>query len=234
MFQLDIFQSMKVSQPEDNEHVFVSSNLELEHELYASGFHMIAGVDEAGRGPLAGPVVACACVLPRHKNFPKVTDSKALSEADRKEIYLELISCPEVIYAIGIVDHQDIDKFNILRATLLAMKQAVEGLRQKPDFVLVDGRDTPPLQLPAKAIVKGDLRSQSIGAASIIAKVERDALMDKLDSEYPQYGFKTHKGYGTKAHLLAIEKYGASPVHRLSFAPLKKTQSQEDLKLNLF
>jgi ribonuclease HII len=226
MRQRDIF-----SQDQDrveSEEIAQKSNLEIENGLWASGFQSIAGVDEVGRGPLAGPVVACACILPPHISFPSVQDSKVLSESDRKKAYDELVGDERITWAISIVDHQMIDKINILRATLLAMKEAVEKLIKSPDFVLVDGRDCPPLHMPHQAIIKGDVRSQSIAAASIIAKVTRDELMDELDLKFPEYGFIKHKGYGTAAHLKALQKYGASPIHRKSFAPIQRLTKQEE------
>ncbi|MDB6081144.1 MAG: rnhB [Chlamydiia bacterium] len=228
MSERDIFE--RASLPKD------IHNLHIERRLWASGFTLIAGVDEVGRGPLAGPVVAAACILPPNVRFPSIKDSKVLSEKDRKKIYKSLTKHPKVIWAVSIVDHQTIDQINILRATLLAMKQAVEALPSPPDFVLIDGCDSPPLSMPHQAVIKGDSLSQSIGAASIIAKVTRDSLMEKLHLEFPQYGFDEHKGYGTKAHLRAIEEHGVLPVHRKTFGPVarKLLNNSTDQSYSLF
>lgn len=196
--------------------------LKLESSYWNSGFERIAGIDEAGRGPLAGPVVACCCILPKGELFYNVRDSKTVTATDRKELYLQLTSNPQVHWACSIVDSPVIDEINILQATLLAMKQALELVSVKPDFVLVDGLNCPQSSIPSKAIVKGDSLSQTIAAASIIAKVTRDEIMDTYHQQFPQYGFDKHKGYGTKAHLQAIEKFGPCPIHRLSFRPIKR------------
>ncbi len=217
----------------DQVHEVPSAYLEIEKRLWASGFSFIAGVDEVGRGPLAGPVVASACILPKNVSFPSIKDSKTLTEVERKKIYDELTKSSHVFWSISCIGHQLVDQLNILRATLLAMKEAVEKLSRLPDFVLIDGRDTPPLHMPHQAIIKGDLQSQSIAAASIIAKVTRDAMMDEYHEKFPQYGFLEHKGYGTKAHLAALEKYGASPIHRQSFGPVKRLTKKEELSLFL-
>jgi ribonuclease HII len=195
--------------------------LEQEKELWQSGFSAIAGVDEVGRGPLAGPVVACACILPKWSSFHGVKDSKSLTPTLRKQIAHKLTNDPNVTWALGIVTHEEIDQINILRATLLAMKKAIEALLVPADFVLVDGRDCPETDLPCRAIIKGDTLSQSIAAASIIAKVHRDGLMEAYHEVYPEYGFDSHKGYGTKAHLKAIATFGPTPIHRKSFAPFR-------------
>lgn len=191
----------------------------VEHELllWKRGQKYVAGVDEVGRGPLAGPVVACACILPKGVVFHGIKDSKLLSAKERSRLANFLTTHPEVIWALGTVSHEKIDEINILRASLLAMKMAIEALSVKPDFVLVDGRDKPPIEIECRAIIKGDMLSQSIGAASIIAKVHRDAIMDAYHKEYPLYGFDKHKGYATVQHCKAIEKYGQCPIHRQSF-----------------
>lgn len=195
----------------------------LEHEetLWQLGYQSIAGVDEVGRGPLAGPVVACACILPKELCISGVTDSKALSAKRRIDLEKTLTSHTEVFFALGVISPQEIDAVNILQATLLAMRQAVLALSKKPDYLLVDGRDVPDTEIAARALVRGDSLSQSIAAASIIAKVHRDALMLEYHKLYPQYGFDKHKGYGTKLHLEAIAKHGITPIHRRSFAPCK-------------
>jgi ribonuclease HII len=195
--------------------------LERERALWQAGFQLIAGIDEAGRGPLAGPVVAAACILPRALVFADVRDSKVLSEAARNRIAEELLSRADVIWAIGVVSEQKIDQINILRATLLAMKQAVEALSVMPDMLLVDGRNAPESHLPKFAIIDGDALSQSVAAASIIAKHKRDAIMRECHRAYPHYGFDRHKGYGTAEHLDAIRKHGLCPHHRRAFAPCK-------------
>lgn len=192
-----------------------------ERECWAEGFCFVAGVDEAGRGPLAGPVVAAAVVFPRGVLLPCVNDSKQLSENAREELYNAIFSVPDVQIGIGEADVETIDLMNILNATHLAMRRAVEQLRQA-DFVLVDGRPVKGLPLPSRAMVKGDAKSASIAAASIVAKVHRDRLMVELDALYPQYGFASHKGYGTAEHLEALRNYGVTPVHRRSFRPVRE------------
>lgn len=221
MQQLEIFDSAHKTAPAEQAKLLADALLEHELSLWRSGFKAIAGVDEAGRGPLAGPVVACACILPKGKVFHGVKDSKALKPSERKVLADHLTNQPDIFWALGIVSAQVIDEINILRATFQAMCEAVSALKQRPDFVLVDGRDFPLREQAGQAIVRGDATSQSIAAASIIAKVHRDEIMDRYHDEYPEYGFKKHKGYGTAFHLKAIEKHGACPIHRKSFAPLK-------------
>ena len=194
-----------------------------EKKLIASGHEIIAGVDEAGRGPLAGPVVAAAVILPKNFESVELDDSKKLSSARREKIYNNITSPDSnVIYAYSIVDEGLIDKINILRATHKAMAQAVLNLSIKPSFVIIDGMPVKDFPLPNDSIVKGDSKSLSIAAASIIAKVERDKLMLKYSKLYPEYKFEKHKGYGTKAHLEALNKFGPCIIHRKSFAPVKK------------
>ena len=190
------------------------SMCEFENELYDRGFINIAGVDEAGRGPLAGPVVAAAVILKKGDFIAGLNDSKKLSEKRREELFDE-ITKKAVAYGVGIVDEKCIDKINILRATKLAMMEAVGKIN--PDYVLVDAVELEKLRVGQNAIIKGDAKSVSIAAASIIAKVTRDRIMVNLDKEYPQYGFLKHKGYGTKEHIDAIKKFGASPIHRKTF-----------------
>ena len=190
-----------------------------ERELRQEGFLFIAGVDEAGRGPLAGPVTAAAVILPADvEELPGVFDSKQLKESEREELFAALYAVSGIRISVASATPEEIDRLNILRATHEAMRRAVAGL-QEADFVLVDGL---PVQflLPSKNIVKGDARCASIAAASIIAKVTRDREMMKLDELYPQYGFAKHKGYGTADHLEALQKYGPLPVHRKSFRPV--------------
>lgn len=195
----------------------------LQHEvtLWQLGYSSIAGVDEVGRGPLAGPVVACACILPKDTLFVGVTDSKALTAHQRTRLEALLTSHPEVCFSLALVSPEKIDQINILQATLLAMREAIIGLSKEPDYILVDGRDCPSTDYPTRPLIGGDSLSQSIAAASIIAKVHRDGMMLQYHEQYPEYGFDQHKGYGTKKHMEAIEKYGPCPIHRRSFAPFK-------------
>lgn len=190
-----------------------------EEEIQAQGFRVIAGLDEAGRGPLAGPVVAAAVVLAPTKKMAGIDDSKKLSPEQREKIF-SLILQQAAAVGIGIVDAREIDRLNILRASLKAMEQAVQNLPLSPDFLLIDGIHSLTLPLAQRAIPKGDQRCQSIAAASIVAKVTRDRLMLAYHDEYPQYNFARHKGYGTREHLQAIRQYGCCPLHRQSFKPI--------------
>ncbi|KAF6261329.1 ribonuclease H-like domain-containing protein [Scenedesmus sp. NREL 46B-D3] len=194
-----------------------------EQAMWAKGYKAVAGVDEAGRGPLAGPVVAAAAVLPDDMEFAGLNDSKQMSEEAREELYEQLTSHPDVRWAVAVVDHETIDEINILQAAMLAMQMAVEGLARCPDAVLIDGNRRPKglEHLPMQTLVKGDATSTCIAAASIIAKVTRDRLMVELDAQYPLYGFAQHKGYGVPAHKLAIQQHGPCPEHRRSFEPVK-------------
>lgn len=194
--------------------------LEIENELYKEGKHFIAGVDEAGRGPLAGPVCAAAVILPEGVIIEGVNDSKKLSPKKRDALFEKIKECA-VSYAVCFEEPQVIDEINIRQATSKAMHRAVSTLSASPDFVLIDGNDNIPFDLPYEYIIKGDARSQSIAAASILAKVSRDRLMVELSKEFPQYGFEKHKGYGTKAHIEAIRRFGVSKVHRKSFMTAK-------------
>lgn len=188
-----------------------------EHEAMEKGYGLICGVDEAGRGPLAGPVCAAAVILPTDLEIPGLNDSKKLTEKKRDALY-DVIKEQALAYGIAMVSEGEIDEINILQATFLAMKRAVDALTVKPDFVLIDGNREPDLgDLPLKTIVKGDSRSANIAAASILAKVTRDRYMMELDEAYPQYGFAVHKGYGTKKHYAALEEYDACPAHRRTF-----------------
>ncbi len=180
------------------------------------GYKYICGIDEAGRGPLCGPVVAAACILPIDVEIPKLNDSKKLSPKVRMELF-ELIKEKAIAYSIGYGDVEEIDRINILEATLLAMRRAVDGLEIKPDFLLVDGNIFRDFDIPGESVIKGDAVSSSIAAASILAKVTRDLLCDELDALYPEYGIKNHKGYGTKVHIEALKKYGPAPIHRKQF-----------------
>jgi len=189
---------------------------EFEQDVQNKGYKHIAGIDEAGRGPLAGPVVSAAVILPPNFSCPGVTDSKKLSEKKREALF-PLIKAQALAVGIGVADHKEIDQINILAASLLSMKRAVIDLASRPDYLLIDGKFTIDMDLPQLAIIKGDSRSISIAAASIIAKVTRDRIMAKLHNTYPQYNFIRHKGYPTKAHKQAIIDYGPCPVHRTTF-----------------
>lgn len=193
--------------------------LEFEEKAAAMGHNNICGVDEAGRGPLAGPVCAAAVILPKGKLIEGVNDSKKLTEKKREALF-EVIKAESVSYSIAFADVEEIEEFNILGATMLAMKRAVEGLEVSADYAMIDGNRMPPLNIDGECIVKGDARSHSIACASILAKVSRDRLLYKYAEEYPQYHFDKHKGYGTKFHVEALREYGPCPYHRPSF--LKK------------
>lgn len=194
-----------------------------EEEAEKQGCFYIAGVDEAGRGPLAGPVVAAAVIINRKLELPSgIDDSKKLTPAKRAKLFEKLKSHPAITWATGIVDSQKIDEINILNATHLAMKKAVEGLSPQADYCLVDGLPIKGLPVEHNAIVKGDSRSASIGAASIIAKETRDQMMVEYEKEFPGYGFAKHKGYGTKIHTQALDKLGPCSIHRYSFSPVAK------------
>lgn len=198
--------------------------LEYEKLAYADGFEVVCGIDEAGRGPLAGPVYAAAVILPKGHIVEGVNDSKKISEKKRDMLYDKIIEeC--VDYSIGIATEKEIDEINILQATFLAMRRAVEGLSVKPDIALIDGNKTPNLDIEQRAIIKGDSKSANISAASIIAKVSRDRYMLEMAEKYPEYQFEKHKGYGTKLHYEMIKKYGVSPIHRITF--LKKFLGNE-------
>lgn len=186
----------------------------------AEGFARVCGIDEAGRGPLAGPVVAAAVILPRGYELPGLNDSKKLTARRREALYEALMADERVQKCVAEATVEEIDRLNILRATHLAMARAAQGLQPKPDFCLIDGLPVPGFPLPSRALVKGDARSLSISAASILAKVTRDRYMTELDAQFPQYGFAKHAGYGTAAHLRAIEEYGITPHHRRSFGPV--------------
>ena len=192
---------------------------EIENTHYSDNVTYICGVDEAGRGPLAGPVCAAAVILPRDLEIPGLTDSKKLTDKKRRELF-PIIKEQAIAYGIGFASEQEIDEINILQATFLAMQRAIDQLEGKADLALIDGNRQKDFGLPAVTVVKGDSLSASIAAASVLAKVTRDDLMLEMAETYPEYGFEIHKGYGTKAHYEALRKYGASPIHRQSF--LKK------------
>ena len=189
---------------------------EIEDTFFDQGLQVICGVDEAGRGPLAGPVCAAAVILPKHLEIPGLTDSKKLSDKRRRELFPE-IQRQAVAYGIGFASEKEIDEINILQATFLAMERSLAQLPITPELVLIDGNRERDFGLPAKTVIKGDSLSANIAAASILAKVSRDDLMLEMAREYPQYGFEIHKGYGTKAHYAALRMYGPCPIHRRTF-----------------
>lgn len=192
---------------------------EIEDRHYAEGVKVICGVDEAGRGPLAGPVCAAAVILPPHTRIPGLNDSKKLTDKKRRELF-PVICEQAVAYGIGMATEQEIDEINILQATFLAMQRALDQLQVRPDLALIDGNRQKDFGLPVKTVVKGDSLSANIAAASVLAKVTRDDLMIRQAEQFPEYGFEIHKGYGTKAHYAALAQYGPSPIHRMTF--LKK------------
>lgn len=192
---------------------------EIEDSFYDQGLQVICGVDEAGRGPLAGPVCAAAVILPRGLEIPGLNDSKKLSDKRRRELFPQ-IQKQALAFGIGFASEKEIDAINILQATFLAMERALAQLPVKPELVLIDGNREKDFGIPVKTVVKGDSLSANIAAASILAKVSRDDVMLEMAREYPQYGFEIHKGYGTKAHYDALRQFGPSPIHRQTF--LKK------------
>lgn len=191
----------------------------IEAECFAEGIRVICGVDEAGRGPLAGPVCAAAVILPPYAEIPGLNDSKKLTDKRRRELF-PVIQEQAIAYGIGFASHEEIDEINILQATYLAMERAMAQLSAKPELALIDGNRAKDFGLPVRTIVKGDSLSASIAAASVLAKVARDDVMLHYAEEYPQYSFEIHKGYGTKAHYEALTAHGPSPIHRMTF--LKK------------
>lgn len=195
-----------------------------ERALRARGFLLVAGVDEAGRGPLAGPVVAAAVILPEDFALDGLTDSKKVSAPKREKIYAILTATAEIFWAVAEASVEEIDRLNILRATHLAMARAIEALPRRPDHALVDGLPVGGLAVGHTALVEGDSLSLSIAAASIVAKVTRDRLMVELDAQYPQYGFARHKGYGVREHLEALRNHGPCPAHRRTFQPVAQAQ----------
>lgn len=195
-----------------------------EKKLWEKGYLFIAGIDEAGRGPLAGPVMAAACILPAQFDLPGLNDSKQLTESKREKLY-SAIQSQALSFAVGSAEPAEIDTLNILGATKLAMKRAVEGLKMRPHFLLIDALELQGMNIPQRGIVGGDALSASIAAASILAKVTRDHWMTELHRLYPVYGFNRNKGYGTREHLEALANYGPSPLHRRSFAPVRQENS---------
>lgn len=205
-----------------------------EKRLKAEGFTRIAGVDEAGRGPLAGPIVAAACILPDGVLFENLNDSKQLTPEEREILFSEITTCPHLYFGIGIIDVKTIDRVNILQATFLAMKKAVEALFIQPDYILIDGNQLPSFDIPTESVVEGDSLSISIAAASVIAKVTRDRIMVELDAKWPLYGFKQHKGYATDQHIQAIQTHGPCPIHRKSFDPVRSMLNPQTVQIDLF
>jgi len=207
--------------------------LKFESELWERGFELVAGVDEAGVGPLAGPVVAGAAILPKNYKLRELNDSKKLDEATRDQL-AERIKTDSIAWAIGVAEVEEIDRLNIYYAGLLAMRRAVESLNTNPDFVLVDARKIPDLVVPQRGIVRGDSLSASIAAASILAKTTRDAMMLEFDRKFPGYGLAGHKGYSTPEHCTALKKLGASPIHRRSFRPVREVLGLDPQQVSLF
>ena len=192
---------------------------EIEQQFFSKGFQFVCGVDEAGRGPLAGPVCAAAVILPADLEITGLDDSKKLTDKRRRELY-PIIKEKAIAYGIAFADHKEIDQINILQATFLAMERAIDALAVKPDIALIDGNRAKDFGIPVETIIHGDSRSASIAAASILAKVTRDDYMLEMAKVYPGYDFEIHKGYGTKAHYASLAEYGPCPIHRMTF--LKK------------
>ena len=207
--------------------------LKFESELWEQGFELIAGVDEAGVGPLAGPVVAGAAILPKSYKLRELNDSKKLDETTRDQL-AEQIKTDALAWAIGIAEVEEIDQLNIYHASLLAMRRAVQALHIQPDFVLVDARKIPDLSVPQRGIVRGDSLSASIAAASILAKTARDRMMVEFDQQFPGYGLAGHKGYSTPEHFAALKRLGASPIHRRSFRPVREALGLDPAQISLF
>ena len=215
--------------------------LQFERQAWGRGFVRLAGVDEAGRGPLAGPVVAAAVVFDKqfleaeqYGRLKSVNDSKRVTPRERETLFSALTETCPCVFGLGIADVAEIDALNILRATHLAMVRAIKAVSPSPDFVLVDGLPVPGLPFPSLSIIQGDGRSLSIAAASILAKVTRDRMMIQLDQQYPQYGFIKHKGYGTKVHMKALLDFGPCPAHRRSFRPVQEMLRLHGLDNDLF
>lgn len=189
------------------------------------GYQLVAGIDEAGRGPLAGPVLAAAVILPDGFTHTLLDDSKKLTEKRREIIYEEITNRDDIVWGMSMGDREEIDSINILKSTHAAMARAARKLKQLPDYCLIDGLSVPNFPIASEGIVKGDTKSLSIAAASIIAKVSRDRIMLKYAEQYPEYGFERHKGYGTNLHLEALKKHGPCPIHRQTFAPVSRLSS---------
>jgi len=208
--------------------------LRFEIDLWAQGFNMIAGVDEAGMAPLAGPEVAGAVILPRNYKLKRLNDSKQILDVAVRDELAQQIKADAVVSSAGIAEVEEIDTLNIYHAGLLAMRRAVEGLTSQPDFILVDARRIPHCSAPQRGIIKGDTLSASIAAASIIAKTTRDAIMTELDSILPGYNFATHKGYPTPEHCRCLKELGATPIHRRSFARVREALGLDPIQSELF
>ena len=208
--------------------------LRFETELWAEGFERIAGVDEAGMAPLAGPVVAAAVILPKNYRLRGLNDSKKITDSAKREEFAAQIKDDALSWAVGYAEIDEIDRLNIYHAGLLAMRRAVFGLRVEPDFLLVDARKIPDCSCPQRGIIHGDLLSASIAAASIIAKTTRDALMKELDRQFPGYGLASHKGYPTPAHCRALKELGALPIHRRSFSRVREVLGLDPVQTELF
>ncbi len=231
-------QTLNQKLPLDQHELFRLQELtHYEEAAREKGFRTIIGIDEAGRGPLAGPVVAASCFFPPDIYVSGVNDSKQLTPSRRAAIYQELISNEHIQYHVAVVDHTVIDEINIYQATIRAMIEAVDGLDVTADYLLVDGLNLPHPTIPGEGIIKGDQKSQLIAAASIIAKETRDALMVEYHEKWPEYRFDRHKGYGTQIHREAIAKYGPCPIHRRSFEPVKsmvQDPTLETIQLTIF
>jgi len=215
---------IKFQQAQAVEETRIQQMLIEEKKLWQQGFLLLAGVDEAGRGPLAGPVVAAACILPARFDLPGLNDSKMLTESKREKLYPQ-IQAQAIDYAIGSAEPAEIDALNILQATKLAMKRAIEGLKVRPHYLMIDALTLPTVKLPQLPLIRGDQLSATIAAASILAKVTRDRLMVELDTLYPDYLFSKNKGYGTSEHMQVLRRLGPCPLHRRSFAPVKRGTS---------
>lgn len=208
--------------------------LRFEIDLWEQGFRYVAGVDEAGMAPLAGPVVAGAVILPKHYKLKKLNDSKQILDGEVRDELAQQIKTDALVWSVGIAEVEEIDTINIYHAGLLAMRRAVEGLTQQPDFILVDARRIPHCSTPQRGIIKGDTLSANIAAASIIAKTTRDAIMTEFDSVLPGYNFATHKGYPTPEHCRCLKELGATPIHRRSFARVREALGLDPIQVNLF
>lgn len=241
--QLNQKQTLSDQQPKSSKKVLNLNKVEMkrlkkmrkpEEEVrkQGPGHQVIAGIDEAGRGPLAGPVVAAACILPQDAWIAGVNDSKQLTAEKRAEIFANIIACPGVYYGVGIVSPEEIDQINIYQATIRAMLKAVELLKIIPHYLIVDGMSLPHPTIPSQRLIAGDALCYSVAAASILAKVTRDRLMLEFHLQWPQYGFDQHKGYGTEKHRAAIAEHGPCPIHRMSFEPLKKKEIVEEVLLS--
>lgn len=215
---------IKSLQAEALEQIRIQELLVEEKKLWKKGYLLLAGIDEAGRGPLAGPVIAGACILPAKFNLPGLNDSKMLTESKRERLFKQ-IQNQAIDYAIGSAEPAEIDALNILQATKLAMKRSIEGLKVRPHYLLIDALRLPDIELPQLPLIGGDHLSASIAAASILAKVTRDRLMVQLHSLYPEYTFSKNKGYGTSEHMQVLKRLGPCPLHRKSFTPIKQKTS---------